>query len=380
MPRAPEQVSAQFLIDISAVVNQGAGIGRYGRELTRELIPLLQPDNVDLWYAADTHPAALDTLDRNPWNQCRVTRARISRLNTDRVLMRAHLPISRLLGIGNVPDSYSPDFTALPGKREHLTVHDLAWRHPEAQSPPPLAAYLGPVVDRAIQRATTIFTVSAAIRTEILERYRVRDERVIVAPNAATEHFFAASPLAESDLSSLGVRVPYLLHVGTIEPRKNLPVLLEAVAQLPAEWSLVIAGRDGWNADVEFASIDRLGIRSRVLRLGYVPEDVLAGLVASASVLVAPSRYEGFGLPLVEGLATGVPVAASDLPVFREVGGDAVQYFDPTDSDALSVAIERCCSPSQTSVAARSRRVLQARKFNWATSANIVAQRLMEFT
>jgi glycosyltransferase involved in cell wall biosynthesis len=367
------------LIDISAAVNQGAGIGRYAREITRALIPMFAPESTQLWLASDPVPAHPGLLNQPPWNSLPVRRSRLSRQNFDRFVMRWRVPAGLLLVTGTPLNSYSPDFTAPPGKREHVTVHDLAWLHPEAETPPPLAQFLAPVVDRTIRRASTIFTVSHAVRDEILERYGVLPENVIVASNAAASPFFEPPPLSAAELSGLGIRDAFLLFVGTIEGRKNLSVLLEALAQLPETLTLVVVGKDGWNASQQLEPIQRLHLHERVIRPGYVEDRMLPGLYAAASAVVYPSKYEGFGLPIIEGLATGAPVVATDLPVFREVGGKEVEYFDSGDPLALAAAIERVVfDQSQGDEAARKRRQEQARTFDWKSSAEVVARRLQE--
>ncbi len=358
--------AARSLIDISAAINQGAGIGRYARELTRALIPLLPPDSTRLWYAAESAPVRSSTLvEQSPWSQLAVSRSWLSRRNVDRLLVRAQLPLGVLIGAGHPADSYSPDFTAPPGRRTHVTIHDLAWLHPEAQTPPELANYLAPVVERAVARATTIFTVSSAMRTEILDRHRLPENRVIVAPNAASSQFFASMPLSDADLAALGVHRPFLLSVGTIQPRKNLPVLFEALARLPDDVMLVVVGENGWDAKRQLEPIDRLKLHRRVVRPGYVAEQALASLYASAAAVVYPSWYEGFGLPVIEALAAGVPVVASDIEAVREVGGNEVSLFDPSKPESLASAIERVISGADESESASARRRLQARKFGW---------------
>lgn len=293
--------------------------------------------------------------------------------------MRAQLPIGRLLGSGGATNSYSPDFTAPPGEHEHITVHDLAWLHPEAHTPPALASYLGPVVDRAIRRSTTVFTVSETVRTEVIDRYDLPPDQVLVATNAAASAFFGAESLTKEELASLTIREPFLLYVGSIEPRKNLPVLLEALAMLPEELTLVVVGNDGGNAEQQLSVIERLNLQQRVARPGFLPDEQLIRLYASAAAVVYPSRHEGFGLPVIEGMAAGVPVVASDLPVFREVGGDAVTYFDPVDTRSLVEAIDFAISSDASGEVMREVRRTQARRFDWQTSAAVVARRLQKF-
>jgi glycosyltransferase involved in cell wall biosynthesis len=375
----PDNVDRSFLIDISAAVNQGAGIGRYARELTRCLIPLLPAVCTKLWYAPEEPMYEEMLLHCSPWNGVPIARSTFSRQNLDRLAIRHQLPIGRFLRLGRPTDIYSPDFTAPPAAaaRTHVTVHDLAWLHPEAETPKPLVDFLEPVVDRAVRTAATVFTVSETIRQETLEHYQLSEETVLVAPNAADERFFKAPPLDDAALLTIGVRRPFLLYVGTIEPRKNVAKLVDAIDRLPAELHLVLAGKDGWEASFIWRQIDHSHSRNRVVRAGYVPDNQLPRIIASAAAVVYPSRYEGFGLPVIEALAAGVPIAASDLPVFHEVGGPEVEFFDPMDSSDVARAIERALSSDQESAAARARRRAWARRFDWHSSAAVVARRLL---
>lgn len=366
-----------ILIDLSAAVNQRAGIGRYARELTRELLPQMDADQVRLWYAADEPLAAPESLQQAPWNAFPVAKSRLSRRNVDRLIMRAQLPLRWMTGPGQVSVSYSPDFTTPRGGAEVVTVHDLAWLHPEAHTNPKLAEFLAPVVEREIARANTIFTVSETVRDELRERFALHDDRVLVAPNAAAASFFSAEPLDDATLEDLGIRRPFLMFVGTIEPRKNLATLLESLPMLPRELSLVVAGKDGWGAESQWEAVERLGLQSRVVRLGFVPDQLLGGLYAAASSVVYPSTYEGFGLPVVEALAAGVPVVASDLPVFHEVGGDEIWYACPNDAESLAAAIAAAIA-AESNDTIKDRRRHRAQSFSWKASATIVANRLRE--
>jgi alpha-1,3-rhamnosyl/mannosyltransferase len=338
---------------------------------------MLAADSTRLWYAADPMPADSGLIDQLPWSTLQASRSPISRRNVDRIFRRRELPFGRLLGSGSPFNAYSPDFTTPPGTREHVTIHDLAWLHSEAKTPQDLSNYLGRVMQRAVERATTIFTVSEAMRNEIVQKFDISNERVIVASNAAAPHFFQAEPLTEQQLVTLGIRSPFSLYVGTIEPRKNLPMLFEAMARLPDTVMLVMAGKDGKNAPQQLAPVELLGLERRVVRLGYIPEEQLPGLYAAAAAVVYPSRYEGFGLPLVEGLAAGVPVLASDLPVFREVGGDEILLFDPVDPASIASALESALA-ADLGQCAREKRKAQSGKFDWNASAQVVARRLQE--
>lgn len=370
----------ELLIDISAAVNQGAGIGRYAREITRELIPMLEPTSTRLWYAEEDAPFDPGLPEQAPWITLPLRKSPISRLNVDRLFVRQSLPLRRMLRLGKPSDVYSPDFTAPASgsARAHVTVHDLAWLHPEAGTPEPLARFLEPVVERAIDAASTIFTVSETIRQEIVEHYSVPTDRIIVAPNAPAAHFHHAEQLDDDGLVTFGLRRPFLLSVGTVEPRKNLPVLFEALGLLAPSIQLGVIGRAGWNGTSILGQVDAMGLNGRVVRLGFVPDDALPGLMASAEAVVYPSRYEGYGLPVIEALATGTAVVSSDLPVFREVAGDSAEYFDPVDPADLARAISAAVSLPEDE-ALRSARKSRARRFDWQMSASIVARRLNEF-
>ncbi len=370
-------MSFDLLIDISAGINQRAGIGRYAREITRCLIPMLDPANTQLWYAEEDSPYDPGLIEQGPWNALPIRRSPLSRLNVDRLFVRQSLPLRRLLRLGRPSDVYSPDFTAPAAgdARTHITVHDLAWLHPEAATPEPLARFLAPVVERSVAAAATVFTVSEAIRQEIIEHYSASPDRVVVAPNAAANGFRSAEPLGDDELATVGLRRPVILSVGTIEPRKNLGLLFEALTKLPPSVQLAIIGRSGWDAASILKRVDELELTGRVVRLGFVPDRLLPCLMSSAAVVVYPSRYEGFGLPVIEALATGTPVVASDLSVFREVGGDSVVYFDPADATSLAAALELVLSAPGDETDRR-QRMERAGRFDWHASASIVANRL----
>lgn len=377
--RQNDPASGELVIDISAAINQRAGIGRYARELTGRLIPLLDPERSRLWYAEDQTAYDVALLGRVPWSHLSARKAPISRLNVDRLIFRESLPFLRFLRIGRPADVYSPDFTAPApdSARAHVTIHDLAWLHPEAQTPPPLADFLAPVVQRSVQTAATVFTVSNAVRTELLDRYALRDERVIVAPNAAASHFFDAAPLSDEALLALGLRHPFVLFVGTIEPRKNLTALLQAMTRSSPEIQLAVAGRPGWDSRAILSQIDGLHLAGRVVRFGFLPDDLLPRLMASADAVINPSSYEGFGLPIIEALATGSPVVVSDLPVFREVAGRTGIYVQPEEPESFAAAIDQVAAHGDDPLARR-QRVERARAFDWRTSAGIVARRLQD--
>ena len=169
----------------------------------------------------------------------------------------------------------------------------------------------------------------------------------------------------------------YLLAVGTVEPRKDLPSLVRAHDALAADHpglGLVIAGPDGWGADALTTAIDRSSHRSQIRRLGWVDDDQRAALLRGASVYAYPSVYEGFGLPPLEAMAAGTPVVTTSAGSLPEVVGDAALVVAPGDSDALAGAIAQVLDDSARADQLRERGHERARRFSWdATADGLVA-------
>jgi glycosyltransferase involved in cell wall biosynthesis len=241
-----------------------------------------------------------------------------------------------------------------------MTVHDATpWLHPDAADAG-TRWYVKPLYPQALARADAIFTVSEAAREDLVAVAGAPRARIHVTPNGVDPRFFEARPRE-------GPRAPYLLAVGTFEPRKNLPVLLEALRALRREGrdlALLVAGRQAWTHSLPVGDL-----APHVRLLGTVPDDELAALYAGAACFVMPSLHEGFGLPLAEAMAAGVPAVASDIPALREVGGETVRYADPNDPESFAAAIRTALDDREGSqlraAAARGR----ARRFRWEDTA-----------
>jgi alpha-1,3-rhamnosyl/mannosyltransferase len=220
-----------------------------------------------------------------------------------------------------------------------------------------------------LARARQVITVSQAVRDELLAAEPLDPGRV-----TAIHH--GPGHLSRRQGAALPAWTPerYVLHVGTIEPRKNIELLLRVweawTAEDPEAPALVLCGRRGWKSDALHEAFARAAAAGWLRHPGYVDDDTLASLYRKALAVVSPSRYEGFGLPLVEAMAAGTPVVASDIAVFREVAGDAALFL-PVDDDAAwkRVLIELAADPALHSrLAARGRE--RARAFDWVTAAS----------
>ncbi len=222
--------------------------------------------------------------------------------------------------------------------------------------------------------ADHIIAVSRSTKADIVAHLGVDPDRVAIVPLAVDASF---RPLPreeiEAALAPLGL-VPggYLLFLGTIEPRKNLGRLLDAVLAAGGDVGpLVLAGADGWGNETLRPRLDALIARGRVLALGYVPEALRVTLLAGARALVYPSLYEGFGLPPLEAMACGAPVITSRVSSLPEVVGDAALLVDPLDVDALAGAIKDLWQDAALRADLRARGLARARTFTWEATARL---------
>ena len=232
-----------------------------------------------------------------------------------------------------------------------VTVHDLAvFRHPEAFNRW-TRTYSRLVVPKVLAAARRVIAVSDFTRRELIELLGVPDERIRVVPNAVAAEFEPGGAAADGR---------YVLAVGTLEPRKNLPRLVDAVRRAGVE--LRVVGARGWG-DVE--------VRGNGVRwLGEVPDDRLAELYRGALCVAYPSVYEGFGMPVLEAMACGVPVVTSAGGATEEVAGGAAVLVDPLDPDSIAAGLEEAAARRGELARLGLER---ARGFSWAETARATA-------
>ena len=227
------------------------------------------------------------------------------------------------------------------------------------------------------EAADRIIAISQATKDDVVKHLGIDAERVTVVP-LAVDPSFRPLPRAETEaaLAPLGLTAgSYLLFLGTVEPRKNLGRLLDAVMTLsPDVGPLVIAGADGWGNDDLGPRLRELGRRGRVRRLGYVPASLRVPLLSGARTFVFPSLYEGFGLPPLEAMACGTPVVTSDVSALPEVVGDAAVLIDPLDVEGLAAAIRRLWDDEAVRDDLRARGLSRARRFTWDVTARLTLE------
>ena len=220
---------------------------------------------------------------------------------------------------------------------------------------------------RGFARGAVAHATSDYVAAEIRAEFGLPEERVVrVYPGIP--------PITGGDAAA-GRRAAgvarYVLALGTIEPRKNLPVLVgafDAVAASDPDVTLVVAGQDGWGTEAFTAACARAVHRDRIRRLGYVDDGTRADLLAGAAVLAYPSHYEGFGFPPLEAMVAGVPVVASTAGAVPEVVGDAALLVDPDDTDGLAAALLRALGDDDTRARLIARGHAQRERFSWDES------------
>ena len=361
-------------IDYTSAVHQTAGIGRYTREMVKALGNLAT--NLDTLkyrlFVADagrcTTPA--DLAPTFSWHPTRLTERWLGRL-----WYRLQLPLPIERWTGPLDLFHAPDFVLRPVKPNTstlLTVHDLSFvREPDSVMPG-MSRHLNKWVRRSVTQADHVIAVSKATAHDLIELYQTPPEKISVLYHGVTPEFNANNnPTAQAAIRekyNLGLQ-PFILSVGTIQPRKNYQRLIQAFAQVEADTRLVIAGGPGWQAEDIFNEVTRLGLTDRVHFLGFVPDTDLPPLYQTAALFIYPSLYEGFGLPALEAMACGTPVVAANRSALPEVVGSAGLLVDPFDPEDIAQAMTQILYDEGLHQTLSQAGQIQAAKFSWPKMA-----------
>jgi glycosyltransferase involved in cell wall biosynthesis len=299
----------------------------------------------------------------------------------DRAVARLDLP--RIEWFVRFDVLFAPNFVPPPTRapRQVVTVHDLAFRlMPETA--PHAVPWWRRAVERSIASAARVIVPSTATRNDLVRLYGIDAARVAVVP-LAVDHRTYRPPSPEAVIEArarLGLPERYLLFLG-LDRRKNLPALLEAFERLPdaGRPALVLAGARPWEpdgGDPTDAALARLrpDLRSSVVRLGYVEDRRKAALLGGAAALVYPSRYEGFGLPVLEAMATGTPVVASNVSSLPELVDGAALLVDPNDATAIADAVQRIVEDDGLRSRLEAAGIDRAAEFTWEATARRTAE------
>ena len=362
----------KILLDAGPAVHQSAGLARYTESLASALWQHCR-DTVDLNLFYNCHsghqlpaslspiPARAFPLGQYPWRlgvlACQLLRAPVA---------------DRRLGAGDIyhATEHLLPWTARPSV---MTVHDLIFeRYPQHHT---LAnrTFLRVAMPLFVRRAGAIIAVSRHTKRDLLELYRTSPHKVHVIEEGI-EARFRPTETEEVRLAMErhAIRKPYLLMVGTLEPRKNHALAFEALARLKAAgWphSLVVAGRRGWLFDSVQSNVERLQLETDVIFTGRVPDADLPALYSGADCLLMPSLYEGFGIPVLEAMACGTPVVCSKVSSLPEVAGPAARYIESLTGEGLAEAVLDVLQNPQMAEQMRTEGLKRAARFSWRDAA-----------
>lgn len=346
----------RILIDATSVLLRSAGIKTYTYHWIQHL-----------WQQAGNEQIL--TFPRLPT---------LAALNHERSMLSPAQTYTRLaqLYLANVP--WLPVASMLAGKADvfHVsnqirnpprkvkltaTIHDLTTRlMPELHTPGNVRADES-FANNVLKRAERLIAVSASTRDDAVRLLGLEPDRVDVIHSGVPDVYFGAQ--------ARPAERPYVFFLGTIEPRKNVDTLLDAwqASRLKNDFDLLIAGATGWSSEKTYA---RLASRPQGVRyLGYVAEDELPGLTAGATAFIYPSLYEGFGFPVAQAMAAGVPVITSNVSSLPEVAGDAALLVDPRSPGEIQSALEKLLTSPSLQQQLRKAAVARAQEYRWETCA-----------
>lgn len=356
-------------IDFTSALHQGAGIGRLVREQIQALAKIDTTTPYRLFASGTSEPPVLDLPSNFTW-AC----TRISSTNLMRLWYRLRLPVPVELLVGRIDLYHATDFVLPPTRsstKTIVTVHDLSFERVPESASPRLKAFLQRNVPRSVSRSTHIIADSSATKADLIELYGVKPEKISVVLSGVQIQSSQFDLMTIRKLYPI-LQKPYLLAVGTIQPRKNYARIVAALARLRQknyDLIFVIAGGKGWLEDSLYAEIERHGLSEYVHFLGYVPDEHLPSLYSGAACVVYPSLYEGFGFPVLEGMGYGTPVITSNVSSLPEVAGDAAILVNPYDVDELADAVTRVIEDTELRAALIDRGYNQVKRFTWQASA-----------
>lgn len=256
-----------------------------------------------------------------------------------------------------------------------LHIHDISFRVFPKLIGRKDRVFLSLLIPRSLRRADVILTPSQFTRDEIVREYGIAPQKIAVIPNALGEQFLGESKSESSEVRKK-YRLPerFILYIGTLQPRKNIPFLIEAVSllrkRIPDMKLVLVGNRNGHHADPDIErAIEATKMTEHVFFPGYIDEQDLVSVLGSATVFAFPSLYEGFGIPLLEALSQEVPVVASDIPALREVAGDGAVYFDPRSIASCEEKLYTLCTDSDQRVRGVSIGKNRVSLFSWEKSA-----------
>lgn len=366
----------RLVIDYTPAVHQGAGIGRHTRELVRALAPLVGETAATLVVFGRSdqplpEPPAGLSMQVIPVPNRWLTIA----------WHRARLPLPVEFFVGSHDLYHASDFVLPPVRKARtlLTVHDLSFLTVPDCADASLRRYLSRVVPRSVARADHILADSQSTKDDLVALLDVPADKVTVVYPGVDARFHPIDDPAEQSRVrqryGIGSK-PFVLGVGTLEPRKNWPALIRAWTLLrqttALPHTLVIAGGKGWLTGEITSAVTACPLKSEIVLTGFVADGDLPALYSAAGVFAFPSLYEGFGIPVLEALACGAPVVCANNSSLPEAAGDAALLVDARDESELAAALLRMIEDQTLRTERRERGMQHASGFSWPCSAEVL--------
>ena len=333
-------------IDADVLGRRRTGDETYAAALLRELAPIADEERL---VAVTRHPELVpDGIEAHGLP----ARSQATRMlfGLPRALRRLRPSLAHFLYV--VPPAYRGPAV--------VTVQDLSFESDPGLMGPRDRFMFRTFVPRSARRADRVLTISERTKRDLIEHYGIPERKIVVTPLGVDPTFRPNGTTPDGP--------PYALFVGGIQPRKDPLTAIEALALVDGDLRLVLVGDEKRGGDEVRSAIERLGLERRVELAGYVEQEELASLYRGAACLVFPSRYEGFGLPVLESMASGTPVVASKAGAVPEVAGDAAVLVEPGDPEALAQGILQAIAERDRFVAAGLER---AKQFTWAETARL---------
>lgn len=358
-------------IDVSPTAQNHAGLGRYAGEIARALNTA---DNVQLslFFNQPGEAQLPDYLQQIPHQTVKAGNKpwRMGVLLSQMVKW----PLDKTFGAVDIFHATNHLLAHFRQARTVFTLHDLIFLHYPEYHLPYNRWYLTFAMPRYLRAADVIVTPSECSKRDAIKFYNLPDDKIKVIYEASAPYFTPTTDTTALSRVRKKYNLPqrFILHVGTIEPRKNLSRLLEAFKALLADHptlKLVLIGKKGWLYESFFSHLKNLGLEEAVIFPGYVAELDLPACYQLAEVFVYPSLYEGFGLPPIEAMACGTPVVCSNSSSLPEVVGQGGLQVSPTDTAALTEAIGAILSHDELRLKLRQQALAQAQKFSWQRAA-----------
>lgn len=329
------------------------GVGRYLTELTQALRVTMQPDDDQVEFGSRLGPFGRRASSRILWEQSLLA-ADVAR---------------RRIDVFHGPVNVLPLAVRTPAV---VTIHDLAFlRYPEHVTTG-RRAWLAGAIRHSARTADRIITVSQHTADDLQSWLKIDQDRIRVIPLAVSPRIRRLTG-AELQVFRLKFAIdrPYILAVGTLEPRKNLPMLVRAFAAIKDQvpHRLVLVGPEGWLTDELHQTVADLELGDRLLMTGFVGDEELGGWYSAADLVAVPSFFEGFGLPMLEAMSCGAPVLASNVSSLPEVGESAALYVDPRDQQMWSEQMLELLRDEGQRVRMTEAGIGRANAFSWQESA-----------